>query len=121
MSSQKGRMECKAPAGPFFTTLTLISLVGSVGCIVSWTTSGNASQGVSGMPWANYQRHSMGRMNARCERSTTQTGNLLDGSSYVSRWFPVRLELKNWRHFSHLISKRDRSQSFGRIGALKIL
>src|SRR6266851_582815 len=113
-------MGCEALIPPFFMALTLSSLVGSVGCIVSWTTLGNASQGISGMHWVNYQRHLMGPMNAYCKRSMTQTGNLRNSSSYVSWWFPIHLELRNWHHFSHLISKWDGSQCFGRIGTWKI-
>ncbi len=41
-------MACKPFINYFFTPLTGSSLVGSDGCIVSWTISVTVSQGVSG-------------------------------------------------------------------------
>jgi len=77
-------MACKAFIPYFFATLIRIYLIGSGGRIANWTISADASLDVFGMPWTNFPTRSMGRMNERCERLTTRTGNLPDVSSYVS-------------------------------------
>jgi len=64
------------------------------------------------MPWPNCQRRSTKRMSARWEKSIRQTQNWPTDYFSALRSLPGHSVSRNWRSFSHLISRQDRFPKF---------